>query len=189
MKSIVRKFAMAIVFALCGGVFVANAQKIGYVDLQEIMVNMPEYKKANTDMEKYQKQLEDDLMKLQAEFKTKYEEYEKNANTLTPTMREFKEKELRQLQERIQEFQQSAQEDSRKKEADLLKPIVEKAKEAIAQVAKESNYTYIFDSNTAGMLYKPEGDNVTTLVKKKLGLVDTPPAPQGAPKPVVTPKR
>lgn len=177
MNRIIRKVALAMVFALCGGVFMANAQKLGYVDLQEVMVAMPEYKKANTDMEKYQKQLEDDLGKLQAEFKTKYEDYEKNGSTLTPTMREFKEKELRQLQERIQEFQQSAQEESRKKEADLLKPIVEKAKNAIAQVAKEVGYTYVFDSNSAGMLYKPEGDNITASVKKKLGIVDAPIAP------------
>ena len=61
MKRIIRKVALAMVFALCGGVFVANAQKLGYVDLQEVMVAMPEYKKANTDMEKYQKQLEEDL--------------------------------------------------------------------------------------------------------------------------------
>ena len=135
------------------------------------------YKKANTDMEKYQKQLEEDLGKLQAEFKTKYEDFDKSANTTTATMREFKEKELRQLQERIQEFQQSAQEESRKKEADLLKPIVEKAKNAIAQVAKEVGYSYIFDANSAGMLYKPEGDNITPSVKKKLGLVDAPIAP------------
>ena len=59
MKRIIRKVALAMVFALCGGVFVANAQKLGYVDLQEVMVAMPEYKKANTDMEKYQKQLEE----------------------------------------------------------------------------------------------------------------------------------
>ena len=178
MKSIIRKFALAMVFALCGGVFVANAQKLGYVDLQEVMVAMPEYKKANTDMEKYQKQLEDDLGKLQQEFQTKYKSYEEEGTKLSSTMREFKEKELRQLQERIQEFQQSAQEDSRKKEAELLKPIVEKAKSAIGQVAKEVGYTYVFDSNTAGMLYKPEGDDVTALVKKKLGIVDAPPAPK-----------
>ena len=76
MKRIIRKFALAMVFALCGGVFVANAQKLGYVDLQEVMLAMPEYKKANSDMEKYQKQLEDDLGKLQQEFQTKYKSYE-----------------------------------------------------------------------------------------------------------------
>ena len=141
MKSIIRKFALAMVLALCGGVFVANAQKLGNVDLQEVMVAMPEYKKANTDMEKYQKQLEDDLGKLQQEFQTKYKSYEEEGTKLSPTMREFKEKELRQLQERIQEFQQTAQEDSRKKEAELLKPIVEKAKNAIGQVAKDVGYT------------------------------------------------
>lgn len=188
MKSIIRKFALAMVFALCGGVFVANAQKLGYVDLQDIMVAMPEYRKANADMEKYQKQLEDDLGKLQEEFQSKYKAYELNGSTLTPTMRESKEKELRQLQERIQEFQQSAMEDSRKKEAELLKPIVEKAKSAIGQVAKEMGYTYIFDSNSGGMLYKPESEDITMSVKKKLGIADVPPPAQKPGSPVAPKK-
>jgi hypothetical protein len=59
----------------------------------------------------------------------------------------------------------------------------------IAQVAKEMNYSYIFDSNSSGMLYKPEGDDVTALVKKKLGLVDAPPAAAPTPKPAVAPKK
>lgn len=71
----------------------------------------------------------------------------------------------------IQEFQQSAQENIRKKEAELLKPIIEKAKTAIGQVAKESGYSYIFDSSVAGFLYKPDGDNVLPKVKTKLGIL------------------
>jgi outer membrane protein len=85
------------------------------------------------------------------------------------------------MQTRIQEFQQSAQENMRKKEAELLKPIIEKAKNAISQVAKEAGYSYVFDSSTSGFLYKPESDNVIALVKKKLGIVGTvaPTAPAG----------
>jgi outer membrane protein len=90
---------------------------------------------------------------------------------LNEAIRDLKQKELQDMQSRIQEFQQAAQENIRKKEADLLKPIIEKAKTAISQVAKEGSYSYIFDSSVAGFLYKPEGDNVLPAVKKKLGII------------------
>lgn len=146
------------------------AQKFGYVDLQEIMTQMPEYKKANSDMETFSKSLEDELKKMGEEFQKKYAEFEKSSTKMPEAIREVKQKELQDMQQRIQEFQQSAQENARKKEAELLKPIIEKAKTAISQVAKENAYTYVFDSNTAGFLFKPEGDNLGAKVKAKLGL-------------------
>ena len=148
-----------------------NSQKFGYVDLQELMQLMPEYKKANTDMEAFGKSLEDELKKLSDEFQKKVADYQKVEKTLNEAIRDLKQKELQDMQSRIQEFQQAAQENIRKKEADLLKPIIEKAKTAISQVAKEGSYSYIFDSSVAGFLYKPEGDNVLPAVKKKLGII------------------
>jgi outer membrane protein len=55
-------------------------------------------------------------------------------------------------------------------EQDLINPIIEKAKKAIEQVAKENGYTYIFDTSVGAVLYWEESDNVLSLVKKKLNL-------------------
>ena len=170
MTNKVSKIAMALTLMFCLGLMKVSAQKIGYVDLQEIMTLMPEYKKANTDMESFSKSLQDELKKINDDFQTKYAYFEKNEEKLKGIVKEDKQKELQSIQVRIQEFQQSAEENARKKEAELLKPIIEKAKTAIGAVAKESGYGYVMDSNTAGFLYKPEGDNLSGLVKKKLGL-------------------
>jgi len=148
-----------------------NAQKIGYVDLQELMQLMPEYKKANTDMEAFGKSLEDELKKMSDEFQKKVADFQKGEKTMPEAIRNVKQQELQDMQTRIQDFQQSAQENIRKKEAELLKPIIEKAKGAIGQVAKESGYTYIMDSSVAGFLYKPDDTNVLAAVKKKLGIL------------------
>lgn len=166
MKSLFVALAM-LIFAGTG----AKAQKIGYVDLQELMQLMPEYKKANTDMESFGKSLEDELKKMSDEFQKKVADYQKSEKTMAEAIKDVKQKELQDMQGRIQEFQSSAQENIRKRESELLKPIIEKAKNAISQVAKESGYTYIFDSSVAGFLYKPEGDNVLGAVKKKLGIL------------------
>ncbi|MDZ4666559.1 MAG: OmpH family outer membrane protein [bacterium] len=166
LKSLVVLFAVLI---LAGSN--ANAQKLGYVDLQELMQLMPEYKKANTDMEAYGKSLEDELKKLSDEFQKKVADYQKAEKTLNEAIKDVRQKELQEMQGRIQEFQQSAQENIRKREAELLKPIIEKAKIAISGVAKDGAYSYIFDSSVAGFLYKPDGDNVLPKVKTKLGIL------------------
>jgi len=166
LKSVVVLFAITLLAAPA-----ANAQKMGYVDLQELMQLMPDYKKANADMELYGKSLEEELKRLSEEFQRKVADYQKNEKTMTELRKEVIQKELQDMQSRIQEFQQDAQEKVRKKESDLLKPIIEKAKAAIAQVAKEKGYSYIFDSSMAGFLYKPDADNVLGEVKKKMGIM------------------
>ncbi len=150
----------------------AHAQKFGYIDFQELMTLMPEYKKANTDMEAYGKQLQDEMTKMRTELEKKYDEYQKAEAKMADPIKDLKQKELRDMQARIQEFQESAQENVRKKEQDLLKPIVEKAKQAIADVAKAAGITYVFDSSPGTpLLYKPDGDNLMAAVKKKLNIV------------------
>ncbi len=173
MKNILKSAVvlLAVIVIAGGNVKAQKSEKIGYVDLQELMQLMPEYKKANTDMEAFGKSLEDELKKMSEEFQKKVGEFQKSEKIYSEPIKEVKQKELQDMQTRIQEFQQSAQENVRKKESELLKPIIEKAKTAISQVAKENGFSYIFDSSVAGFLYKPDGDNAIALVKKKLGIL------------------
>ncbi len=172
MKKTIITLALAI--ATFFGATEAKAQnKFAYIDFQELMQIMPEYKKAQTDMEAFSKSLQDELKKMNDEFETKLAVYQKQQATLSAAIKDLREKELRDMQSRIQGFQETAQENARTKEQELLKPIVEKAKATIAAVAKESNYTYVFDSSPGSpLIYKPEGDNIMGAVKKKLGILN-----------------
>ncbi|MCU0423051.1 MAG: OmpH family outer membrane protein [Bacteroidia bacterium] len=160
-------FAIATLF----GAGSLNAQnKFAYIDFQELMQSMPEYKKANTYMEAYGDTLQGIMVKMEEEYQKKINDYQKNPN-MSEAIRNLKEKEIRDLQSRIQDFQETAQTDARKKQEELLKPIIEKAKNAIASVAKENGYTYVFDSSPgSNILYKPDGDNIMAAVKKKMGI-------------------
>ncbi|MES2690472.1 MAG: OmpH family outer membrane protein [Bacteroidota bacterium] len=163
---------LAIAIATFFGASQAKAQKFAYIDFQELMQMMPEYKKATTDMEAFSKTLQDELKKMSEEFEKKYTDFQKQAATMSEAIKGLREKELRDMQGRIQDFQESAQDDARKKEAELLKPIIEKAKTTIGTVAKEGGYAYVFDSSPGTpLLYKPEGDNIMAAVKKKLGIL------------------
>ena len=89
---------------------------------------------------------------------------------MSDLIRQTKEKEISDLQQRIQAFQASADKDVQKKQQELFQPIIAKVKAAIDAVGKEYGYTYILDVSQGVVLYYAAGNDVTPLVKKKLHL-------------------
>lgn len=171
------KLTLAMVFVL--GASSASAQKLGRVDLAAIVPNMPEYTEAVANLETYGKDLQNQLEQIQVEFNQKYADYEKNMNTYNDTVRQMKESELQQLQQRFDEFRQIAQQDMQKKEAELMEPIYEKANAAVNTVAKAGGYAVIFSTAgdqaaAAGLAYfdPAQVKDITAEVKKQLGIVD-----------------
>lgn len=155
----------------------AFAQKFGRVDLAAIIPNMPEFKEAQTNLETYGKDLQDQLEQIQVEFNTKLAEYEKNATTYTDSVRQLKESELGQLQQRFNDFQQIAQQDIQKKEQEIMTPVYEKANAAIETVSKAGGYIVVFSTtndiaSSAGLAYfdKEALTDITAEVKASLGI-------------------
>jgi outer membrane protein len=104
------------------------------------------------------------------EYRTKQEKYSAEAPKMSELLKKDKEEELGNLATRIQNFQQQAQAALEQQEQELITPIIDKAKKAIEQVAKENGYTYVFDTSIGAVLYWEESDNILALVKKKLNL-------------------
>ena len=147
-----------------------NAQKIGYVRVDSLIQMMPESQKAGEEGNAFYKSLESQVMAMQNELKTKYDTYQQETATMSPLIKTTREKELTDLQQRIQDFQTNAQSELQKKNAELSKPIYDKANQAIKAVAKENGYKYIFDSSAGYIAYAEPGDDVMGLVLKKLGI-------------------
>ncbi len=148
-----------------------NAQnKFGYIDSQELLILMPERDAAEKEVQEFAKTLESQLSSMTAEYQQRVEDYQKNESTYTDLVKQDKIAEITGLEQRIQTFQQNAQQSLQIKEQELLEPILTKARNAIEEVAQEGNYTYIFDKSIGSILYAKESENVLPLVKKKLGL-------------------
>lgn len=156
--------------ALVVSSFAAQAQKIAHVNLDSLITIMPESKTAQQAVQDYAKQLEQQVTAMQTELQTKYEEYQTKSKDWAELIRANKEKELNDLNQRIQDFQQQAQQDYQKKSAELSKPVYDKAKKAIDAVAKENGYRYVFDTSTGLVLYTEPSDDIISLVVKKLGI-------------------
>jgi len=144
--------------------------KFGYIDSSELLSIMPEKKTAETELQDFAKSLESQLSAMQGEYQASVQDYQSNEATYTDLVKQDKIAEIQGLEQRIQSFQQNAQNALQQKEQELLEPILSKARIAIEDVAKEGNFTYIFDSSMGSILYADESENIMAFVKKKLGL-------------------
>lgn len=160
---------LAIIFATTGA-FAQKASKVGHISFNEVLEAMPGQDTVRVALEKYLNDLQQQLQVMQTEYENKALDYQKNVNSMSSIIKATKEKELTDLQTRIQAFQQSASQELSDKQMELISPFVEKAKGAIKEVAKEGGFSYIINQVEELILYSEGGEDVTPLVKKKLGI-------------------
>lgn len=150
----------------------AQTLKFGHIDFQALITAMPERDVAQKAMAKMQTDLESQLAVMQKEYQTKGQEYVALVKqpTVTDAIRQAKEADIQSLQERITTFQQQAQENLQKEESKQFQPIVEKARKAIGDVAKEQGMLYVFEINSVLYYNTVQSTDMMPLVKTKLGL-------------------
>lgn len=147
-----------------------KSNKFGHINSAELLGLMPERKAAAAKMDSITKDVEKQLQEMMTEYRAKQEKYSSEAPKLSELVKKDKEEELTSLGTRIQNFQQQAQQSLEQQEQAFIEPIVNKAKKAIEQVAKENGYTYVFDTSAGSLLFWEESDNILASVKKKLNL-------------------
>jgi outer membrane protein len=168
MKSIIKSFAF-IAFLLCG--LNSSAQKFAHINSQELLMSMPESDSAQIKIEQTASNYEDQLEEMQVELNKKYDDYLKNRDKYTELIRQTKESEIADMQERYQQFESIASQELQTERNRLLQPIIEKANKAIKEVAEEQNIMYVFDVSQGNPIYFSEqSTDILPLVKKKLGL-------------------
>lgn len=168
-----------LLFVLMIGFNRAQSQEmylIGYYNLQDIILIMPERGIAEAKLEKHAQKLQGQLDALQVEFNKKYEEYLKNKDNYTDATREMKEKELQEMQQSAQEFSQTAPQDYDRLRNELYNPIFEKAVNATKAVKQKYNFHYIFDESTIAVANKELTNDVTELIKYELKITSTKPS-------------
>jgi outer membrane protein len=171
MKNVVKSVVVFfLIIVLATAARSQTVQKIGYVDFNGLVAAMPGVDSVKIKLQTYQKTLSDQLDAMRAEFENKYLEYQQGSSGMSDLIKQTKEKELQDLQGRIDAFQQKAQTDLQAKQQELLQPIVTKAKDAIKEVAKENKYTFVINAIEDILLYSEPADDVLPLVKKKLGI-------------------
>lgn len=126
--------------------------KIGTVDTQEVFTLMPELKTAQASLEEVNKKYQTEYKALQEEFNKKLQEYQALAKDTPETIKQRREQELNELGQKIQTFEQVANQDIQQQQQKLMAPIYEKINTAIKAVGDENGYTYILEDSQ--VIYK-----------------------------------
>lgn len=170
-----KKVAIALIIGIASlASFNVQAQtknKFGHIDSQSLLEVMPEKAAADKQLEEFGKSLQKQLQTMMNEYEAKVADYQSTPD-MSDLIAESKAEDIQILEQRIQSFQQNAQQSMAKKEGEVYQPILDKARKAIEDVAKENGYTYIFDRSAGSLLYQPESDDILVLVKAKLGITE-----------------
>jgi outer membrane protein len=168
MKNIMKIVATLLLIITASGI---SAQKFGHINSQELLAAMPESDSAQAMIEKLAANYESQLEEMQVELNKKYDDYLTNRDSYTDLIRQTKESEISDLQQRIQQFQTVASQELQDKRTQLLKPILDKANAAIKNVAELNNFIYVFDISQGNPIYFSEQSvDILSLVKEKLGV-------------------
>lgn len=167
-----KKMMMAVMLITIATVM--NAQKIGHTDGQVLLFSMPEITKVNADLEKISQDFTNTMNEMQKDYQSKATEFESNQATWPDAIKQTKYKAIMDLEKNMSDFEQTANSELEKSRNEMLQPLIDKIGKAIEDVAKENGYSYIIDASTGVLLYRG-GDDVTDLIKVKLGIPLTSP--------------
>lgn len=162
-RSILSSATLILVFSAC-----LSAQKVGYVNSQIIIAELPQVKEANTTIETLKSQLMKKGQDMVKSLQTRYQALQAKQNELSPIKLQEESEALKQEEAALGVFEQESQQRIIAKSEELLQPIQDKINAAIQAVAKEEGYTYIFDMGQGQILYADETGDVSDKVKAKL---------------------
>ena len=148
-----------------------NAQKFGHITSEQLIQSMPEYDSVQIKIQDLRTQYDLEIERIQVEINKKIEEFTQTETTMSNLIREAKASEIQEMQVRLQNFAQTAQQDLQQQSSAFFQPIMDKARKAIDEVAKEKGLMYVFDLSQGNPVYTSEESvDMLPLVKAKLGL-------------------
>jgi outer membrane protein len=169
MKRTISLLFLAILLAFAGNVYAQKTIKLGHFNSAELTKRMPDADSVQAVLRDYISHLEADFTSLRDEYQRSAAEYAAKKDQLSDLLRQSKEKELKNAEANLQETYQSLQDSIQTKQTDLMNGIIAKIRVAVAEIAKEDKYTYIFESNSI-LWYAEESEDITPKLVKKLNL-------------------
>ncbi|WP_456439571.1 OmpH family outer membrane protein [Psychroserpens sp.] len=149
--------------------FTTAQSKIAHINTTQLVEAMPEMKTAQAEIERLTKTYEAEIKTMATELQNKVKQYQAEVDTKTEEENTARAQEVQTMEQSIRQYQGQAQQDLQKKEADLLKPIFEKAKAAIIKVSKAQGFQYVLDSTQGGGVLVADGKDLLADVKTELG--------------------
>ena len=162
----IKKLLLAVMVMLPSMAF---AQKFAVINTEDLMKSLPEMTEIQTQIEAASKKYNDELQNLQKEFQAKYTELQGMDEKTPESIKQRRVTELQELDQKIQQFRQTADQDLQRQYQQLIAPVQQKVTSAIQTVGKEGSYTMIFE-NVLPLYTGTDVTDITPAVKTKLGV-------------------
>jgi outer membrane protein len=169
----VRKYLVFILLIFSVTLFAQNPQKIGYVDSQIILTQLPEAIKAQSDLDALTSQWSNQVDSMKLALQQQYADVQKQLATMTDDQKQLKQKELIDKEQQIYAFQnqkfQQPNGEIYKRQETIFDPVKKKIYAAIEQVAKDEGMHFVFDkSGDILLLYADSAYDITFKVLDSL---------------------
>lgn len=170
MKKMKSLLIAAVMFFGVGTTAVMAQSKVAHIDVQVLMSELPAMKTAEAQLKKLGEDYDKNFTTMMTEYQTKIQKYQNEAATVGDATNEERALEIENLQQRIQQFRTTAEQDLQQKQYELSQPILEKTLAAIQKVGKAQGFNYVLDSSLGSGVLLADGDNLLAAVKKELGV-------------------
>jgi len=168
------KKSLVIAFLFISSAISFAQLKIGYIDSDAIMDNLPDVQDARQKLDASIQEWQTELNKLEADWKAKYDDYEKRKLIMTDQTRAETEAALVQLETQIAQYREKkfgTNGELFQKQDELMKPVQNKIFGALKEIAEGEDYDYVFDrSGDIMILFAKEKYDLTSQVLEKLKL-------------------
>ena len=152
-----------LIVLICFGITASQAQKIGFLNTNDLLVLMPEVKSADSILVKYASEMQEIYYGYVLDYQKKLDDYNKNSATWSAVKKESAEKDLQIAQQRINDYELA------EKKEELYGPILADVKAKIKLVGEENKLTAILDGS-ALLYFGADAVDILPMMKKKLGL-------------------
>ncbi len=170
---------LAALFALPAMTGSAQAQaqglKVGYTDHEIIIVNMPQYRDVQSQLEQHFRGGQQEMQAMYQDYQEKLDRYQRQQALLNEDRRSEREQELMDLQQQIQESAAQKEQELAQREAELMSPLFEQVQNAIDQVARQQGLDLVLRANAGNqplILYVNPStvSDITMDVARRLGI-------------------
>ena len=156
----------------------AQTVKLGYYNTQSVIVDMPEFIKAQSELKQLADKYQAEMKRTETEFNTKYQQFMQQKDSLPQAIAERRQKELQEMGERSSQYQQEAQQGMQQEQEKKLTPIYQKIESAVKAIGQEGGFTCVFDMARTQIPYVNESQmtDLTSKIKARVGATGKVPA-------------
>lgn len=144
--------------------------KFAHVRFSELIQLAPEADAARATITAAQTEAQETFTAMYEEYQAKTADYQAKASVWTPTIKETKEREISDLAQRLQSFEQNIQQELQAQQQALMEPIYKKVTDTVNQLAKEGGYMFVFDVTSVVYVDETQSTDLTPLARKALNI-------------------